>query len=513
MKQFFSLSFLFLLMFLGLNSIQAQVSEGTKSWNTQSHSAWKIEPQSNIGYVIVGNRFFSSPNKDLYISQFSEFAQFDWTRTHSTDQNMSTFWKSFCKSSQPPGFFIATTTTSGQQAYTVLTNLTGQKMWDRYSNLPFYVNYGGSCPATNGGYMACGGDNAGNFAVTKFDAYGSAQWTYNYPTIDGFAWTIKPANGGGYVVAGTRNVMRIDHLGNLTSQTTINLPTSPDGSAYSYTEFEEITPLPNGQGFAVTGSCFSNSHSGIYTAKVSWAGGVAWSRINDVVNTSLAGTPVCWVNNSILSNNQQSVITSWRRGPVSSGGPMFAQSVDLATGTQGAITGLNNSLLVREAFATRAHQRLVIGGTSGNLLSVYAYSNSSFLTSAPQQPDPGYDPALPVIATSLGYQTNLYASMPEFVSKMPDVDNAAAMFFSSRTAYQDLTVFPNPTGGQVHIGGLLEVGAILRITDLNGKTIFEQEITADDQFVTTDLNGYAKGMYTVSMIGKQGIVTKKLMLN
>jgi hypothetical protein len=29
-------------------------------------------------------------------------------------------------------------------------------MWDRISNLPFNVEYYGVCPATNGGYMACG---------------------------------------------------------------------------------------------------------------------------------------------------------------------------------------------------------------------------------------------------------------------------------------------------------------------------------------------------------------------
>jgi hypothetical protein len=137
-------------------------------------------------------------------------------------------------------------------------------------------------------------------AVTKFDAYGVPQWTYEYP-VSGFGWSIKPANGGGYVMAGTRSIVRIDVAGNLVWSTTLNLPVSPDGSAYSYTEFEEILPLTGENGFILTGSAFSNSNSGVYTARISWAGGVVWSRINDVVNTGLAGTPVCWVNNAVLA--------------------------------------------------------------------------------------------------------------------------------------------------------------------------------------------------------------------
>lgn len=496
---------------------QAQnIFEGTKNWHGQAHSAWKIEPQAIQGYVIVGNRFFTSPNKDIYMSQFSELAQFNsWTRTHTTDQNLiSVFWKSFCKSTYPVGYFMATSTTNNK-AYTLTTNATGHKLWERVSNLPFPVTYGGVCQSTNGGYMGCGGNNNGNLAVTKFDNYGAALWTYEYPGSS-FGWSIKAATGGGYVIAGTNDVTRIDIEGNLTWTRTLNPGISPDGSAYSYSEFEEITILPESQGFVVTGSTFSNSHSGIYTARLSWAGVVSWIKINDEVNTSLPNTPVCWVNNAILSNNfNTKVITSWRRGPVSAGGGMFARTVNIADGTQGPILSLGNNIPVREAFATRAHSKLVIGGTAGNLQSVYAYANNVFLLDNPTPQGGGQieEQNIPLVATVLGFQTNVSAANPTFQKDRPGggFDNPV-MAFATRTAYQDLSIYPNPSTGLVYVGGVIEAGATLRVLDIAGRLVMEKTIQDGDAIMTFDLAGQPKGVYTVQMVGAQYNVTRKFVI-
>lgn len=503
---------LFLASLLALAAQAQNVFEGTNQWFAQDHSAWKIEPQSMQNYVIMGNKFFEPQNNTLYMSEFSEFAQFNsWNRVHATTETMQTFWKSFCKSTYPVGYF-AVASINNNRVYALTTNSAGQKFWDRISTLPFAVQYGGVCQATNGGYVACGGNNSGELAVTKFDLYGVAEWTMDYP-VSGFGWTIKQANGGGYVIAGTRSVIRIDVAGNLEWSRTINLPISPDGSAYSYTEFEEITVLPDGQGFVVTGSAFSNQNSGIYTARLTWAGTVSWARINDVVNTSGAGTPVCWVNNAVLANGNNKVITSWRRGPVSAGGGLFAQTVNIADGAQGAIKALNNTIPVQEAFATRAHGRLIIGGTRGTYSQVYAYANTTFLTenAAPEVGVQLDETNIPNAPTGSGFLTSVQNAHPTYAKGKPVFDDPI-LTFASRTAYTDLTIFPNPSTGSVYVGGVMEVGAMLRVFDLAGRLVMEKNVQEGDAMINFDLSGKPKGMYTVQMAGTKYNVTRKFVI-
>lgn len=502
------------LLFVLLFTVTAQaqnVFEGTTQWHAQDHSAWKIEPQAMQNYVIMGNRFFEPANNTLYMSEFSEFAQFNsWTRAHVTTENMQTFWKSFCKSTYPVGYFAAVAITNNR-VYTICTNAAGQKFWERISILPFGMQYGGACQATNGGYLACGSTNNGNLAVTKFDNYGVAEWTNEYP-VSGFGWTIKQANGGGYVLAGTRSIIRIEANGDLDWSRTLNLPTSPDGSAYSYTEFEEILPLSGEQGFVVTGSAFSNSHSAVYTARISWNGSVIWAKINDVVNTALAGTPVCWVNNAVLANGSNSVITSWRRGPVSAGGTLFAETVNIASGAQGGVQNLGNTIPVQEAFATRAHNRLIIGGTRGTYSQAYAYSNSTFLlnNTAPQV-NPAEELNIPNVPTVAGYLPSVYNARPGYKNGKVVFEDPT-MAFASRTSYQDLNIFPNPSSGLVHVGGVMEIGASLRVFDLAGRMVSEKTVQEGDAFVSFDLTGYPSGIYTVQMVGATYHVTRKFVI-
>jgi hypothetical protein len=512
--KFKRLGSLLLAVFFAFTAQAQNVFESTQQWHSVDHSAWKIEPQNWQNYVIMGSKFFEPSNNTLYMSEFSEFAQFNsWNRTHVAPENLQTFWKSFCKSTYPVGYFAVAGTASGNRVYTIVTNATGHKFWDRVSTLPFPVQYGGVCPATNGGYVACGGNNSGEFAVTKFNAYGEAEWTYDYP-VSGFAWTIKQANGGGYVLAGTRAVIKIDVDGNLDWTRTLTLPVSPDGSAYSYTEFEEILPLSGENGFVLTGSAFSNSHSGVYTARFTWAGSQAWSKINETVNTALAGTPVCWINNAVLSNSGTKVITSWRNGPVSAGGALRAQLVNIADGAQGPAQGLGNTIPVQEAFATRAHGKFVIGGTRGTYSSAYAFVHTQFLldNAAPQQQGAQLDVNnLQNVPTVSGYLTSVRNAFPTYETVKPKFDDPI-MTFASRTAYTDLTIFPNPSAGLVHVGGKMEIGATLRMFDMAGRLVMEKNIQEGDTMVDFDLTGHPKGMYTVQMVGTQYNVTRKFVI-
>jgi hypothetical protein len=306
------------------------------------------------------------------------------------------------------------------------------------------------------------------------------------------------------------DVSRIDNDGNLVWNTPLSFSTPSDN--YTYSEFEEITiiePANSNLGFLVTGSIFGNAnYVGIYTLRISWSGAIQWSRVNDEVSAAAAGTPVTWVNNAILTAGGK-VFTTWRKGPVSAGGPMFGRFMDKTTGVQDPIVPLNNVTLVREAFATRAHGKLVIGGTRGDLNSVYAYANGSLLLgTAPSQAID--EVSVPNAPTVLGYQTNVRQLTPEFQTKFVPTDlqfNPA-----SRQFYTDLRVFPNPASGVVNVGGLIEPGATLRVVDMNGRIVAEQQIQAGDQVLNFDLTGRSKGIYTVQMLGANGITSRKVVV-
>lgn len=497
LKSFAALFVLILFAF----QVSAQISENTYLWHNQSHSAWKVEPTSPFGYVITGSKFFSSPNTSIYMTGFDEFGVHQWTQTHATGfSSLQTFWKSFVKT--PNGFVKYFVVSAGQQgghkAYALAVNSYGMKFWDQASALPFGIEFGGVTNATNGGFIATGGTNTGQLAVVKFDNYGAIEWAYQLP-VSGFGWTIAPAVGGGYVLAGTRMIVKIDHMGNFLSSTTLNLPASPSG-AYTYTEFEEITPMPDGQSFLLTGSCFSNSHSGVYTARVSYSGSVSWAKVNDEVNTAAAGTPVAWVNNAIIDNYGTEILTSWRRGPVSTGGTMYYQRMNFSGGNIGGITSMGNTIPVQEAFMTKAHGKYVVGGTRGSYSSVYSYVNASLAVGGDNIEERAETEPFVETNPLLQLQTNVTNSRPIFA------------YPASRVFMSKLRVFPNPSSGLVNVGGAIEPGALLRVISPVGNVVLERRIQPGETMLQLDLTRLGTGLYSVEMIGAAGVTSQKVVV-
>lgn len=496
------------LLFFILISWQAsaQVFENNYVWHNQDHSAWKIEPGDPTGYVIAGNKFFEPGNTDIYMTGFDEFGVEQWTRSHASGfSSLQTFWKSFVKRPDGSGYFVASSGTQGggNKAWGLVVNAQGMKLWDRISELPLGIQFGGVTNSVNGGYIATGGTNAGNFAVVKFDDLGNVVWAKSVP-VSGFGWTIVSSYGG-YVIAGTRMVVKVNSSGDLEWATTLNLPTSPSGP-YTYTEFEEIVKTPDNNSLIVTGSCFSNSHSGIYTASVGVNGVVAWAKVNDAVNTALAGTPVCWVNNAILDNWGTSILTSWRRGPVSAGGTMYYQRMDFSGANIGGINSLGNTILVREAFMTKAHGKYVVGGTRGNLASAYSYVQA-FLPNAQNNSGNRNEPlsALePLEETNPFFriQVNTSNANPVFAPPPP-----TSIRFNS-----ELNVFPNPSNGQLFVGGAIEPGALLRLVSPMGTIVLERQIETGETSIPLQLERPSAGLYSLEMIGAKGKTVKKVLI-
>ena len=196
---------------------QGQAIETTYKFHTVDHSAWKVQPNSPTGYVIMGNKFFEPANTSMYAQGFSETGDPLWLGNYPATgfSSLQTFWKSFILSSTKPVryFAVAAGSKSGNKAFAILIDGDGKKVWDRVSDLPNGIQFGGVTNATNGGWLAVGSDAGSNIAVAKFDSNGSLQWLKILP-ISGFAWTVLAAPDGGYLLGSTTHrVTKIDKDG------------------------------------------------------------------------------------------------------------------------------------------------------------------------------------------------------------------------------------------------------------------------------------------------------------
>ena len=76
-----------------------------------------------------------------------------------------------------------------------------------------------------------------------------------------------------------------------------------------------------------------------------------------------------------------------------------------------------------------------------------------------------------------------------------------------------LNAFPNPANGQVTIKHNLKSGGILLITDITGKTIKNQPISAESNQTTVDISDLRPGIYVYSLeSGAKRILSKKLVV-
>ncbi len=500
MKQLlYSLIFLFV-----TTSLAAQIKEKTYTWGAFNHSGWKVQPNSN-GYVIIGNKFFQPNNTSLYVQGFDRNGNSQFLRQHVAKgfSTLATFWKSFTPTSNGNFFAVVSGTQSGSnKAYALLVNFDGKKVWDRVSVLPSGIQFGGVTNARYGGWIAAGGNSNGNLVVVQFDQYGKLQWEKEIP-VSGFAWTIIAAKGGGYLIGSTNaRVTRIDDKGKLVWTTLIPLGPSPDASAYSYTEFEELIELPYGMGVVCTGSAFSNQTSAVYTAAVGYSGNVLWRNIHAPQNTGNPGTPVSWINSAVCDD--RFVVTSWRTGPVSTGGTMFYQMQRVDGSLIKGESSLRNTIPVQEAFMLFHNRQYVIGGTRGGNSAAYSWISDKLPIDGSREAYEELEVESVAVAPNVlsGWvQTNRNNTKPTYKY------HPASRVFNS-----EMQVFPNPSTGLVTVGGKIEPGALIRVTDVMGRLVIERRLGENEQMLELNLTGHGSGIYNVEVIGSTQMVSEKIVL-
>ena len=73
-----------------------------------------------------------------------------------------------------------------------------------------------------------------------------------------------------------------------------------------------------------------------------------------------------------------------------------------------------------------------------------------------------------------------------------------------------MSIYPNPSKGQVTVLSNLEGDSIVKVISLTGQLILEK--TFDTSEMNIDLNGYEKGIYILQITSQGNVITKKVVL-
>lgn len=249
-----------------------------------SQSAAKILPNTRGGYVIAGNvetSYTPGTNNKMYLIGLDGNGVRSWTKSYTTGAQLHQFSKSITQLSSSSqaggsGYFMVCGGKSGTTpiAFAVRTNPLGLELANTTSILPYEVTFNNVCNATNGGFVAVGvtGENNalassyGDAVVAKFNVQGTLLWTKKLILPAPFtstygAYSVIPAPDGGYIIAGDLLVWKVDANGNQQWVKYLNIG--------PFSQWDDIQPLPSGNGYLMTGWKFSNAGvSSAYAAKL-----------------------------------------------------------------------------------------------------------------------------------------------------------------------------------------------------------------------------------------------------
>ena len=249
-----------------------------------SQSAAKILPNTRGGFCIAGNvetSYTPGTNNKLYLIGTDGNGVLSWTKSYTTSAQLHQFSKSITQLSSSSqaggsGYFMVCGGKSGTTpvAFAVRTNPLGLELANTTNILPYEVTFNNVCNATNGGFVAVGvtGENNaltssyGDAVIAKFNVQGNVLWTKKLTVPAPFlrtygGYSVIPAPDGGYVIAGDLLVWKVDANGNQQWVKFLNIGL--------FSQWDDIQPLPSGNGYLMTGWKFSNTAvSSAYAARL-----------------------------------------------------------------------------------------------------------------------------------------------------------------------------------------------------------------------------------------------------
>ena len=455
----------------------------------------KIYPTANIvnqigndviqtadgGYLIASSTEKSPTNNDLDIMIVKTTSMGDtvWTKRYGTSR--PDVPNGLLQIGNGEFFVIGYTTSAGGDTDNYLLKL------NRNGDTLFTKSYGGFgnedgkeiVATADGKYVFTGGSNSVNFSdnnmeLVKIDSSGSVLWTQYYggPNYES-ARSVKLCADGGFIVAGTTApsttsptasvfLVRTDLSGNSTWTKTIG------GTNPSY------------QGKSVV----ANS-DGTYTLCVDDSSATRDSDVR-IMNISASGSTINW--NKSYGGIDKDICKMIQ--PTSDGGYIVA-SISRSFGW------VNPDMWILKLTS--------IGDTSWT--RHFGGSLHEHCLAARQTSDGGFI----VVGQSRSYSSNMRIFL---VKTAPD--GTAGTLGVGELASNNiiLNIYPNPTNGVVHfdLSDNVYSGSTFRISNSLGQIIFSEIIDQSTGTKEIDLEDKKPGIYFVSIESKDGIATKKLVL-
>ncbi|MBK5285220.1 MAG: T9SS type A sorting domain-containing protein [Bacteroidia bacterium] len=454
--------------------------------------------------------------------------------------------------------------------YLIRTNSAGDTLWTKiYGDSVFTGNARSIEQANDGGFVVTGviknpatGDN--NILLMKIDGSGNVLWT----KLTGVAtfndgYCVKQTNDGGFIVSGIS--LNGGGYNNICMVRTDSIGTVLFSKVYSdnVSHFYSSSVLPNSDGsFFISGY---NNYLAYILIKIDSFGNVLWSKGYDGVAAS-----------GIINTNDGNCIISGKRfRPGFTDDDVLLIKINAAGdtlwartfGTAGNETGVEVRQINDGGFVICGHTAinstwdalLIKTDSSGNILWSRNYGgiNDDIAVSLLQTADTGY--AIAGYSNSFGagmfdawlIKTNStgisgcnetspsyvmsYPSIPIFAGGMIATNpgnavNSVAMPVSTPFTQQTtlcyingieqmndgenrITIFPNPASSHFAISNEQFAIREISIYDVLGRNVYNTDVTAGNTDVLTiNTAAFNSGIYFVSIKTKEGIVTKKLVV-
>jgi hypothetical protein len=111
--------------------------------------------------------------------------------------------------------------------------------------------------------------------------------------------------------------------------------------------------------------------------------------------------------------------------------------------------------------------------------------------------------------------TNLSEENYEFLSNAGTFNNRFTLQFQSLVldandnGLEDISIYPNPTNGQLHIVSSILTVKNVKIYDLGGRVVEEQSFTSNPSYAI-DLSRLDASLYFVEITTENGSITKRI---
>ena len=203
---------------LGLAQIFHTFARGDTLWtrtfggasHDEGFSVWQT---TDKGFTIAGlTQSFGAGEDDVYLIKTNARGDTLWTRTFGGDDDDFGY---SVRQTADGGYILAGLTEShgagGEDVYLVRTNAAGDTLWTRTYGGPNSDEAHSVQVSADGGFVVAGSTHS--FGAGNFDGYlirtgprGELLWTKTLGgTGDDGAWSVAPAAGGGFFVAGYKS--------------------------------------------------------------------------------------------------------------------------------------------------------------------------------------------------------------------------------------------------------------------------------------------------------------------